>query len=81
MEMHEYLSNRQHFPAGELEKYAGQYVAWSPDGKRIVASSDNLEALDCEVRAAGEDPAQCVIEGVPAYDSVIGASDLQQKRT
>lgn len=79
MDMREYLENRRQFPPSELERYSGKYVAWSRDGTRIVATSADLEALDRDVRAAGEDPAQCVIEGIPAYDSVIGASPLRQE--
>ena len=33
----EYLANRTMFPLEELAKYSGQWVAWSPDGTRIVA--------------------------------------------
>jgi hypothetical protein len=38
--MQEYLKNRNRFPAEELEKYAGRYVAWSPDVTGIVASGE-----------------------------------------
>ncbi len=72
MNMQEYVKNRQQFPMDELVKYRGAYVAWSPDGKRVVASSENLEGLDSLVRAAGEDPTECIVEGIPDTDSVIG---------
>jgi len=56
----------------QLAAHAGKWLAWSPDGTRIVASSPDPEALDNLVRAAGEDPEQCLIEGIPDTDAVIG---------
>ncbi len=73
MDMQEYLKNRLQFPLAELAQYAGEYVAWSPDGTRIVASSRDLEVLEDLLCAAGEDPEECVVEGIPDSDSVIGA--------
>jgi hypothetical protein len=72
MNMQEYLKNRQQFPLEQLASHRGEYVAWSPDGKRIVASSGTLEGLDDLVRAAGEEPSECIVEGIPDADSVIG---------
>jgi hypothetical protein len=60
------------FPLDELAKYFGQWVAWSPDGTRVVASSTDPDALEDLVRAAGEDPMFCVVEGIPEHDSLIG---------
>jgi len=70
--MREYLRNRLKFPLDQLAQHAGEWVAWSPDGARIVASSSDLASLDNLIRAAGEDPEQCPIEGIPDTDSVIG---------
>ncbi len=67
-----YLENRSKHPLDELARYAGIWVAWSPDGARIVASAADPENLESLVRAAGEDPLQCVIEGIPASDSLMG---------
>ncbi|MBI3619216.1 hypothetical protein HY213_04265 [Candidatus Peregrinibacteria bacterium] len=67
-----FLENRRKFSQEELTKYMGRWVAWSPDEKSIVASvpsSGGLEQLDELVRAAGEDPEDCTIEGIPS-DSV-----------
>jgi hypothetical protein len=72
MSMQEYLKNRVAFPLEELAKHRGEWVAWSPDGTRLVAASPNPETLDKLIRAAGEDPENCLIEGIPDTDSVFG---------
>jgi hypothetical protein len=60
-----FLANRAVFPVEELEKHAGKWVAFSPDGSRIVASARHPEQLETLVKVAGEDPLECVIEGMP----------------
>jgi hypothetical protein len=55
-----YEENRCKFPLEELAKYAGKHVAFSPDGKRIVASGDTDEEMEANVVAAGIDPSQVV---------------------
>ncbi len=73
-----FLANRSAFPLEELARYAGQWVAWSPDGSCIVAHARVLEALDDLVLKAGDDPEECIIEGIPAEDAVIGGESLGQ---
>ena len=75
MNMQEYLKNRLAFPLEELATHRGEWVAWSPDGTRLVASSKNPDELDELIRAAGEDPEDCPIEGIPDADSVLGGLD------
>ncbi len=65
-----FLANRAVFPVAELAKYAGLWVAWSPDGSRVAASAIDPEMLDGLLRGAGEDPAHCVLEGIPGDDTV-----------
>jgi len=67
-----FLENRQRFPLEELAKYMGCWIAWSPDGTRVVASAVNLDDLENLVRESGEDSTQCVIEGIPEQETVIG---------
>jgi hypothetical protein len=67
-----FLENRSQFPPDQLLRYAGTWVAWKPDGTGILAHSDNEDDLEHLVRAAGEDPVHCVIEGIPGQDTVIG---------
>jgi hypothetical protein len=40
--MQEFLQYRQQFAPEELERFAGKYVAWSPDGTRIIASDEDF---------------------------------------
>jgi DNA-binding transcriptional MocR family regulator len=75
MNMQEYLKNRAAFPLEELAKHRGEWVAWSPDGTRLVATSRDPDALDDLIRAAGEDPENCLITGIPDSDSVLGGLD------
>jgi hypothetical protein len=77
MNMQDYLKNRLVFPLEELAKHRGEWVAWSPDGTRLVASSRDTDALDDLVRAAGENPEKCPIEGIPASDCVLGGLNVQ----
>ena len=75
MNMQEYLKNRAAFPLEELAKHRGEWVAWSPDGTRLVAASRNPDALDDLIRAAGEDPENCPVTGIPDSDTVLGGLD------
>jgi len=74
--MREYLKNRVAFPQAELAKHRGEWIAWSPDGTRIVAASKDPDALDDLVRKAGEDPENCPIEGIPDADCVLGGLNV-----
>ena len=75
-----FLANRQTFPLDELAKYLGNWVAWSSDGTRIVASAANPEDLEERVRAAGEDFCRCVLEGIPDNDALLGGGFLMSVR-
>ena len=71
-----FLRNRARFSLQELAKYRGRFVAWSPDGTRIVASCDHEEDLDRLVRAAGEKPQDCIVGAVPEADAVLGGTGV-----
>lgn len=66
-----FLANRAAFPVEDLAKYAGQWVAWSPDGTRSAASAPSPELLDGILEAHGEDPARCVVEGISDDDALL----------
>jgi hypothetical protein len=71
-----FLEHRAALPAGALLPYVGRWIAWSPDGTRIVAVSQTPEDLDDRIRAVGEDPERCVVEGVPTTDAMLGGGGL-----
>jgi hypothetical protein len=68
MDMQEFDKNRTAFPPEELLAYRGQYIAWSPDGNRIIASDKDGLKLDDTVRALGYDPAEVTFSSVPDAD-------------
>lgn len=76
MDMQEYLKNRHRFSLDELEQYAGKHIAWSPDGRRIIASADDLPTLCQAVDASEFDPAEVVMEPVPFPDEVVLGAGL-----
>jgi len=78
MNMQEYLKNRSAFPHDELDKFAGKYVAWSPDGTRILASADDLVKLSALVDATGYDSAEIVMEPIPLPDELILGGGLSE---
>ena len=76
----QHIENRNRFPAEELEKYRGQWIAWSLDGSRIVAHTDDPDAIYDLILQAGEDIARCVVEGIPAEDTVLGWGGIELGR-
>ena len=65
-----YHENRRNFPPDQLAPYYGKYVAWSIDGRRIVASAKSYEQLEKRLRAAGIDPGQVVGDYIDPPDTV-----------
>jgi hypothetical protein len=74
----EYVQNRANFPAEELAKYRGLWVAFSLDGKHIVASAPDLEQMEQCLAACGKDPESVAYEyvGGPEDDVYLGGAEL-----
>jgi hypothetical protein len=53
------------FPQEERLRYAGKFVAWSPDGLSIVASGESEQEVEDKLLAMGIDPSQVVGENIP----------------
>jgi hypothetical protein len=71
-----YRENRAKIPPEELTRHKGQWVAFSQDGARIVASAKTLETLDNRIVAAGENPEMVVLEYIGAEDIVVGGAEF-----
>jgi hypothetical protein len=61
--------NREQLIARERDKWAGQHVAWSWDGTRIVAGAETLAALLAELRRLLVDPATVVFDFIDSPDA------------
>ena len=48
-----YETNRAKFPLEELARYTGKFVAFSPDGTRILASGSTRAEVERKLEAAG----------------------------
>ena len=70
-----FQANRSRFPLEVLEKYQGQWVAFSAEGDRIVASAEDLAGLDQRVIAAGENPEEVGIERIEFEDTTLGGAE------
>jgi hypothetical protein len=60
----EFLKNQRNFPEEERMKYAGQYVAYSWDGSRIVVGDPDEATLYKKIVALGYDLSRVVIDYV-----------------
>lgn len=69
-DLRKFPENRRNFPLDELSKYAGQHVAWSADGTRILASGATDELVEDELLRAGIDPGTVVFGFVDPPDEV-----------
>ncbi len=64
----DFQKNQGQFPTEELWKYIGQHVAWSWDGRRILAGDPDERALIRKLVEAGHDPQRVVIDYVDDPD-------------
>jgi hypothetical protein len=56
----EFDTNVRNIPPEELDRFAGQYVAYSWDGSRIVAAASTREGLRQHLLEGGIDPQRVV---------------------
>jgi hypothetical protein len=71
-------SNIGNCPGWEvLQKLAGQWVAFSADGSRIVAHGKDLAELDRRVTEAGEDPEEVAFLRIPDRDMIFSGAEFQ----
>lgn len=63
-----YVENRRKFPREEQRKYAGQWLAWSADGSRIVAHHEDLQQVVRIVDEAGIDREDVIFDWEPEED-------------
>jgi len=73
----EFQTSRALFPGSELAKHSGSWVAFSPDGRAILASARSLEELEERLTALGIDAGQVMLESVPGPedDVQLGAGE------
>jgi hypothetical protein len=63
-----YNENRTKIPPEDLIPYAGQCVAWTADGTRIVAHGTDFLTVWNQLKAAGINPSEFVFEDIPLLD-------------
>ena len=68
--INEFRRNQSRFPREELEKYNGQYVAWSADGTRILAADTDPARVDAMLIAAGIDPSEILVSLVAVPEEI-----------
>ena len=81
MDWQEFDKNRAAFPLEEPLAYRGQYIAWSPDGTRIIASDKDGLKPDDTVRALGYDPAEVTLSSVPDAERPLIEEPICAERT
>jgi len=76
--MKTYRQNRARFSMNDLKPYDGQWVAFSADGRRIVAHGDSIGQLSERVGAACEDLQEVVLERIEIEtgDVQLGGAEL-----
>lgn len=77
MNIQKFRMNRARFPRGELERYRGKWIAFSSDGRRIIASNESLDALEDRLSDLREDPQRVIFEYLPGAedDLILGGGE------
>ena len=66
MGVQEFLANRNAFSQAELLAHLGRWVAFSEDGRAILAGADTLEQLETALAERQIDPQTVHFEYIPA---------------
>jgi hypothetical protein len=74
--MTRYEENRAKFTVEELRQFEGQWVAFSRDGSRIIASGETLRDLEERLAAVGQDPQEGAFERIEFEDSLLAGAEL-----
>jgi hypothetical protein len=75
-----HFQNRDKVPSQALQPYLGSYVAWSMDGKSIVASAKDEEDLYAALRQQTISLEQVVISYLPfPNDVLVGGVFMHQE--
>lgn len=64
------------FPLEELQKHRGRWVAFSADGRRLVASAVTLTDVEAQLRVAGENPEEVLLERISDGGHILSGSEL-----
>jgi hypothetical protein len=72
MGAHLWNENRNRYPAEKLLAYAGQVVAWYPDGSGIREAGPDMEVVRRRIEESGEDPWPYVLEYIEPLGSAGG---------
>jgi hypothetical protein len=72
-ELSEYDQNRQQFSPEQLAPYGGQWVAFSLDGKKLVAAAPDLLQLDNRLQELGTSTEAVWLEMMAADEVRLGA--------
>jgi hypothetical protein len=74
----EFQQNRASISQELLTPYQGRWVAFSGDGRSILASGNTLDQVENQLAALGEDPQEVFLEriGGPEDDIILGGGDI-----
>jgi hypothetical protein len=77
MDTKTYRTNRTQFPRTALGRHRGQWVAFSADGRSLLACDEELERLGEILTSQGQDLQQVVFEYVsgPEDDSLLDRAE------
>lgn len=65
-----YVENRRKFTLEEINRYAGQWVAWSVDGSKVVAHHEDLKEAARLVQEAGLTWEDVIYDRIPPEGEV-----------